>query len=206
MESGQITTFAGAGGSKSSGDGGPAALAQLSQPEGLAVDLEGNVYIAARGEHRVRKVNAASGIITTIAGASAGSDSGIMGITVYQSGFSGDGGPAIDALLNDPEDVSVDEAGNVYISDTLNHRIRRVDVATGVIHTVAGTGVRGFSGDGGAAVNAELTDAAGLTVDPEGRVYFADLFNQRIRILVPIQQIPRGSSLQRRRPAPGENQ
>jgi sugar lactone lactonase YvrE len=184
---GRITTLAGSGGSKNSGDGGPASQAQLSQPEGLAVDSQGNIYIAARGEHRIRKVSAATGVITTIAGASTGTLAPIMGMTVYQGGFGGDGGPAIHALLNDPEAVAVDAAGDVYISDTLNYRVRRIDAATGIIHTIAGTGVRGFSGDGGVAVSAQITDPSGLSLDPTGRVFFGDIFNQRIRMLTPTQ-------------------
>jgi len=188
---GLISTLAGAGGSQSSGDGGPAAQAQVDQPAGLAVDSNGDVYIAARGEHRIRKVSAATGIITTIAGSSTGTYAGIMGMTVYQGGFGGDGGLAIHALLNDPEAVAIDDAGNVYIADTMNFRVRKIDSGTGMIHTIAGTGVRGFSGDGAAGASAQITDPAALSVDPSGRVYFADLFNQRIRILVPASQVHR---------------
>jgi streptogramin lyase len=196
---GIITVFAGAGGSQSSGDGGPAVRAQLDQPSGLAVDAEGNVYIAARGEHRIRKVSAATGIITTIAGASFGTNSNFMGIWDYQGGFSGDGGQATSAILNDPDGLAVDSAGNVYISDTMNFRIRRVDAASGVINTVAGTGVRGFSGDGGRALDAEITTPAGLIADTVGRIYFADLFNQRIRVLSPLQQVALPAIRERRR-------
>ncbi len=199
LATGTITTVAGAGGSRYSGDYGPAILAQIDQPEGVAVDAAGNLYIAARGEHRIRKVDAVTGVITTIAGASSGRDSGIMGIILYQGGFSGDGGPATSAILNDPSFVSVDAAGNVYISDTMNYRIRRIDAETGVIRTIAGTGVRGFSGDGGPALDGEITMPAGLTVDLAGRVVFADLFNQRIRILSPFQPQPRSTNRIRRR-------
>ncbi len=187
---GNAVTVAGAGGSYSSGDGGPAALAQVDQPSGLAVDAEGNLYIAARGEHRIRKVDAKTGVITTIAGSSTGSNANFAGFMVYQGGFSGDGGPATRALLNDPEGVAVDDAGNIYISDTMNYRIRRIDAKTGVIHTIGGTGVRGLSGDGGPALSAEITTPGGLVADPAGRVFFADLFNQRIRILSPLQPLP----------------
>jgi hypothetical protein len=183
---GILTLVAGAGGSRSTGDGGLAIHAQLDQPSAVAIDGEGNIYIAARGEHRIRKVNASTGIITTIAGSSSGADSGIMGIVVYQGGFSGDGGPATKALLNDPEDIALDKAGNLYISDVLNYRIRMVDARTGVIHTIAGTGVRGFSGDGGVALRAQLADPSGILADPAGRIYFGDLFNQRIRVLLPL--------------------
>jgi len=188
---GRISTLAGSGGSQNSGDGGPAAQAQVDQPSGLAVDSHGNVYIAARGEHRIRVVNAATGLITTIAGSSTGTLTPIMGVTVYQGGYGGDGGLAIQALLNDPEDVAIDDAGNIYIADTMNFRVRKIDTGTGIIHTIAGTGVRGFSGDGAGAATAQVTDPAALVIDPSGRIYFADLFNQRIRILSPSSQVHR---------------
>src|SRR5262249_8986354 len=114
----------------------------------------------------------------------------MMGMTVYQGGFGGDGGPATHALLNDPEAVAVDASGNVYVADTLNYRVRRIDAATGVIHTIAGRGICGFSGDGGTAKSAQITDPDALSVDAGGRVYFGDLFNHRIRILSPPPQIP----------------
>lgn len=187
---GIITTIAGAGVSTHSGDGGPATLAQLDQPSSVAIDREGNIYIAARGEHRIRKISAGTGIITTVAGSSPMGDFG-----GYQGGFSGDGGPATDALLNDPEDIALDEAGNLYMSDVLNYRIRRVDAITGVITTIAGTGVEGYSGDHGLAVRAQLTTPSGIVTGSDGRIYFGDLFNNRIRMLQPLRfPPPRGGS------------
>jgi sugar lactone lactonase YvrE len=121
-----------------------------------------------------------------------------MGIIVYQGGFSGDGGPATSAILNDPSDVSLDAGGNVYFSDTMNYRIRRIDAATGTIHTIAGTGVRGYTGDGGSAVGAQITTPAGLTVDFAGRIYFADEFSQRVRLLSPLQPVLRSPRRVRR--------
>jgi len=187
---GLIETAAGAGGSHFSGDGGKATLAQLDQPAGLALDAQGNLYIADRGDHRIRKVEFRSDVITTIAGSSTGADSGFMGLWVYEGGFSGDGGPAIDALLNDPNFVAVDGDGNIYIADTLNYRIRRVDAETGIIETIAGTGVDGFSGDDGPALDAKMGTPAGLAVDPAGRIYFDDEENNRIRVLIPARLRP----------------
>jgi hypothetical protein len=182
--SGIITTCAGTGTTGHSGDGGPAVAAEIDQPNGLALDLQGNLYIAARGEHRIRKVNARTGVITTIAGDSVGQPSPFFGIVIFQGGFSGDGGPATSALLNDPENVAVDAVGDVYISDTMNSRIRKVDAKTGVIDTIAGTGVDGYTGDVGPALDAEMSYPAGIAIDPWG-IYFADLDNGAIRALLP---------------------
>jgi sugar lactone lactonase YvrE len=188
---GIITTYAGTWNSGHAGDGGAADEAQIDQPSDVALDVRGNLYIAARGEHRIRKVTAATGIITTIAGNSTGVDSGIFGIIVFQGGFSGDGGPATSALLNDPEEIALDAEGNVYISDTLNHRIRRVDAESGIIETIAGTGVQGYSGDRGAALRAEISDPAGILIDAMNRIFFADEENSAIRELFPMQFRPR---------------
>jgi sugar lactone lactonase YvrE len=190
-DTGVLTTVAGAGGSYHSGDDGPAILAQIDQPAQVAVDLPGNIYIAARGEHRIRKVNAATGIITTIAGTSFGVNSPPpLEMPVYEGGFSGDGGPATEALLNNAESIGLDKAGNLFIADVFNHRIRRIDGRTGIITTIAGTGVSGFSGDGGPALKAQISTPAGIAVDVLGRVYFADQANQRIRVLVPAVSSP----------------
>ncbi len=163
---GIITTVAGRGTGQSSGDGGPATLAELIQPLGVAVDPAGNVYIADEGSNRIRKVNTA-GIISTIAGNG-------------KQGFNGDGGPATSASLYEPSGVAVDPAGNVYIADAGNLRIRKVDTA-GTITTIAGNGKEGFSGDGGPAPSAELTFPVEVAVDPAGNVYIADEGSNRIR-------------------------
>jgi trimeric autotransporter adhesin len=163
---GIITTVAGNGVGGYSGDGGPAASAELNGPAGLAVDGAGNLYIA--DNNRVREVSAGTGIITTVAGNGT-------------QGFSGDGGPAISATLNSPIGLAVDGAGNLYITDESNNRIREVAAGTGVITTVAGNGTQGFSGDGGMATSAELNGPAGIAVDAAGDLYIAEDQNNRIR-------------------------
>ena len=159
-----------AGGGDGVGDDGPAIRAKLTEPTGVAVDAAGNIYIADRHNHRVRKVDT-SGTISTFAGTSVGT---------RDYGFNGDGGPADRALLAFPEGVVVDAVGNVYIADTDNHRIRMVD-ASGIIHTIAGSGERGFDGDDGPAISALLSEPSGVAVDAVGNLYIADSRNNRIR-------------------------
>ncbi|MGG3280515.1 S-layer homology domain-containing protein [Paenibacillus solani] len=161
-----ISTVAGTGTDGYSGDGGAATSAQLNYSSGVAVDSIGNLYIADTANHRVRKVDA-SGKISTIAGT--GTD-----------GYSGDGGPATSASLNKPSGVAIDSIGNLYIADSYNHRIRKVDVS-GEISTVAGTGTDGYSGDGGAATSAQLNYSSGVAVDSIGNLYIADTVSHRIR-------------------------
>ena len=161
------------------GDGGPAIQADLDSPSGVAVDGAGNLFIADMGNHRIRKVDAA-GTITTIAGSG---ETGFFGGGF--SGDGGDGGPAIQADLDSPSGVAVDGAGNVFIADRDNHRIRKVDAA-GVISTVAGTGVFGFGGDGGPADLAQLRRPYDVALDGTGNLYIADSSNHRIRVLTPM--------------------
>ncbi|MCP4263323.1 MAG: hypothetical protein GY774_38325, partial [Planctomycetes bacterium] len=164
--SGIITTVAGNGQIIYSGDGGPASEAGLRFPYGVAVDSIGNVYIADTGNQRIRKVDT-SGIITTVAGNG-------------QYGYSGDGGPASEAELYEPIGMSVDSIGNIYVSDSGNHRIRKVDTS-GIITTVAGSGQYGYSGDDGPATEAELYWPRDVAVDSIGNIYIADTDNGRIR-------------------------
>jgi len=163
---GIISTIAGTGVAGFSGDGGPAASAQLNTPYGLAVDLAGNVYIADMGNSRVRRVSP-NGSIETYAGGG-------------NSGATGDGGPAAQAELLGPRNVAVDAAGNLYISEYGCNRVRRV-APDGTISTFAGTGVAGYFGNGGAAASAQLNLPAGLAVDRTGALYIADSGNQCIR-------------------------
>ena len=165
-QSGIITTVAGNGDFSYSGDGGPATSASLNSPYRVAVDSVGNLYIADTSNNRIRKVDV-NGTITTVAGNGT-------------SGYSGDGGSAVNASLNGPHDVVVDGEGNLYIADNNNHRIRKVDV-NGIITTVAGNGTQGYSGDGGPAANATIRFPQGVAVDSAGNLYIADTSNHRIR-------------------------
>jgi hypothetical protein len=121
---GIISTIAGAGGSYHSGDGGPAVLAQLDQPSSVAIDREGNIFIAARGENRIRKIDARTGIITTVAGSGEGQNTGVMSIVVYPGGFSGDGGPALATEISTPSALAVSSQGSVYFGDLFNQVVR----------------------------------------------------------------------------------
>ena len=161
-----ISTVAGTGVPGDSGDSGPATSAQVNQPAGVAVDIAGNFYIADFAAHRVRKVDT-SGTITTVAG---------TGI----AGFSGDGAAATAARIASPADVLVDAAGNLYIADYDNHRVRKVDTA-GTITTFAGKNASGNSGDGGLATAARMANPVGLAADAAGNVYIADYTNANVR-------------------------
>ena len=165
---GTISTVAGTGIQGFSGDLGPATLARLFNPSDVAVHpVSGDIYIADKFNHRIRRVDK-NGIITTVAGTG-------------NFAFNGDDIPAISANLNDPSGIAFDGAGNLYISDTDHDRIRRVDVVTGIIKTVAGLGVRGDDGDGQAATAAKLNSPYHITVDALGNLFIADDRNHRVR-------------------------
>ena len=221
---GAIGTVAGTGEPGWGGDAGPATSATLNEPKTIALDAAGNLYIADSENHLVRKVDARTGIMATIAGlgmrdAPAMEPAGpvpeppeddedpladpvskpgdaytqqpdLSGMVRYVTGtpskdqrFAGDGGPAVEAVLNFPSAVAVAEDGTVYIADTWNHRIRRVDPGTGVISTIAGTGQAKCYGDNGPAVNAALNEPVALALDGPDCLYIADQSNNRIRKL-----------------------
>jgi hypothetical protein len=165
---GVITTVAGTGERGYSGDGGLATDTTLFAPAGVAVDARGNLFVADQYSNRVRRVDAGTGIITTVAGTGS-------------PGYAGDGGPAVNASLSPFYGVAVDAAGNIFLADHAHQRVRRVDGATGVITTVAGTGVRGYGGDGGPATGASLAHPGGVAVDAAGNLFIADTFNDRVR-------------------------
>ncbi len=166
--SGIVKTIAGNGTAVFSGDGSPATSASLRYPSGVSLDAQGNVYIADTYNNRIRMVNQATGMISTVAG-----------IGTY--GYSGDGGSALLGQLHFPLGVAVDALGNIFIADTSNHRIRRVNKSDGVMTTIAGNGVQGFGGDGGPAAASSLNDPGGVIVDAAGNLFIADTGNHRIR-------------------------
>jgi hypothetical protein len=164
--SGIITTIAGTGLIGYTGDGGAATNARLYSPSGMAVDLSGNVYLCDYGNNVVRKINAA-GVISTFAGTG-------------MAGYTGDGGPATAARFKSVQDVIIDAAGNFILADTKNHVVRKINTA-GIISTLAGTGIAGFSGDGGPATLANFKEPGGFAIDPTGNLHIADVHNHRIR-------------------------
>jgi sugar lactone lactonase YvrE len=224
-----ITTLAGNGSAKYSGDGGPAADAGLVEPNGVALDGRGRLYIADVADHRIRSVDLASGIIETFAGTGKGRHDGdggpaasasihgarAVGVgpdgTVYilerqgnslrtvdarsrtirtvagtgAAGYAGDGGPALQAQFNGPKELTIDKDGNIYIVDTENHAIRRIDARTAMVATVAGTGRQGVQGDGGAAVRARLDRPHGVAIGADGAMLIGDTGNHRIRKVAP---------------------
>lgn len=174
-----ITTGIGDSTGAYTGDGGPASNAQLNEPHDVCMDAAGNLYIADMGNHVIRKVTKATGIINTIAG---------TGI----AGYSGDGGLAVNAELTSPSYMCLDAAGNLYFSDggeptgafppvTGNYTVRKIAAATGKISTVAGTGVSGYTGDGGLATAAELQCPQGICLDAQGNLYIVDWLSNCVR-------------------------
>jgi sugar lactone lactonase YvrE len=166
-----ITTAVGTGEKGFAGDGGPAAAALLNGPFDIAFDAAGNLYFSDTFNNRIRRVDAKTGIIGTVAGNG-------------EKGYGGDGDPATAASLNEPYGIVLDRAANLYIADRLNRRVRRVDAASGVITTVAGTGEAVYSGDGGPAARAGLAEPNGLAFDAgERHLYITDVADNRVRIV-----------------------
>lgn len=169
--SGNLLAIAGNGTAGFAGDGGPATSAELNSPQGVAVDRAGNVYIADANNNVVRKVAPATGIMTTFAGQ-------------CPAAYSGDGGPAISALLNHPVGLTLDRSGNLYIADSLNDVVRMVSASSGIITTVAGNPQNGSLGDGGPAIAAAVFRPEALAFDPAGNLYIATPWAGRVRKVV----------------------
>jgi sugar lactone lactonase YvrE/predicted secreted protein len=166
---GLMSTIAGTGAPGYNGDGIPATEAEVATPAGLVMDGAGNLYFADTGNHIVRRIDAVTGLISTVAG------------TPGVQGYGGDGAAATEARLSFPQSVAFDAVGDLVIADTSNNVVRRVDAVTGYISTIAGTGVAGYNGDGQQATAAQLNSPWGVVVGQDGSVYVADLFNNRVR-------------------------
>jgi len=165
---GVITTYAGTGEKGYGGDGGPAARAQLREPNALDFDPAGNLYIADVGDNRIRRVDRETGVITTVAGTG-------------RREFTGDGGPAGQAGIQGARGVAFARDGTMFICEREGNRIRRVDAKNGVITTIAGTGQRGYTGDGGPARQATFNGPKWIHVGPDGGVYVVDTENHCVR-------------------------
>lgn len=165
---GTITTVAGTGNPGSSGDGGAATAAKLNSPRGIAVASNGDIYIGDRSNHKIRKVTALTGLITTFAGTGT-------------QGYTGDGGAALLARLRTPQGIHLHTNGDLYIADAGNNVIRKVAAITGIITTIAGTGVVGYTGNGGPATVATLDSPEAVHLAPSGDIYIADTGNHVVR-------------------------
>lgn len=168
VSNGTISTVAGNGAKGYAGDGGPAVMASLYYPNRVFVDSSDNIFISDQGNHRIRKVNASDGTISTVAGNG-------------KVGYGGDGEVATLATLGSPSGIFVDSSGNIFIAERTNHRIRKVNVSDGTINTVAGNGKAGYAGDGGAATAASLYEPSDIFVDSSGNLFIADTRNHSIR-------------------------
>ena len=170
LEKGIIQTVIGTGEAGYSGDGGPAVNATLREPFMCAFDRQGNLFLSEARNHTVRRIDQNTGVITTVAGTG-------------EAGYSGDGGPATQARINEPYSLTVDQNGDIYIVDRLSAAVRKVAAATGIITTVAGTGEPGYSGDGGQGNQAQFKEPNDCCLDGQGGLLIADIQDQRIRRL-----------------------
>jgi sugar lactone lactonase YvrE len=171
-----IFTIAGTGNLGFNGDGALATTAHFWFASAVAVDVEGNVFVADSFNNRIRRVDARTGVITTVAG-------------IGYQGFSGDGGLATEASLDSPGGVALDATGNILIADTFNHRIRVVDRRTGIISTLVGSGMKGSSGDDGSVIRAQLSEPTGISVDPTGNLLIADTANHRVLLVEKVTRV-----------------
>lgn len=167
-----VQTIAGNGKDIPVPSNGLATRTAMSQPFGLCIGPDGDLYVCEVGSHVVRRVDLLSGLMTTVAGSG-------------RKGYAGDGGAAIEAELNEPYEVRFDSHGNMLFVEMQNHLVRKVDAATGIITTIAGTGTPGFSGDGGLATKAQLNQPHSIVLDNEDRLYICDIRNHRIRVVDP---------------------
>jgi sugar lactone lactonase YvrE len=170
FEKGKIQTVVGTGEAGYSGDGGPAVRAKLREPFICDFDAAGNLYVAEARNHCVRRIDRSTGVITTVAGTGS-------------AGYSGDGGPATEATLNEPYSLRVDRNGDIYIVDRLNAAVRKVAAATGIITTIAGMGEPGYGGDGGPGNQAQLREPNDCFLDGQVGLLIADIQDQRVRRL-----------------------
>ncbi|MDX2036558.1 MAG: hypothetical protein SFX72_07895 [Isosphaeraceae bacterium] len=165
---GTIDSPVGSGAKGASGDGGPAASARLDQPFDVAFDRAGNLFFSDTNNHKIRRVDARTGAISTVAGSG-------------KKGFAGDGGPATACAMDEPYGLAIDADGTIYFADRLNARVRKIDAKSGMISTVAGGAGKTFSGDGGLASESGLVEPNGVALDGKGRLLIADVADHRIR-------------------------
>jgi len=165
-----IYTLAGTGEPGYSGDGGLAAEAQVNNPFGVVIGPDGHLYICDTGNHVIRKIDHETGIISTVAGTG-------------EKGYSGDDGPALEAKLFEPYEIRFDAAGDMFFVEMQNHLVRKVDMKTGIITTVAGIGKQGFGGDGELAIIAQFNRPHSIQFGPDGNLYICDIGNHRVRVV-----------------------